>query len=469
MSSPSREMTIPARPLRDRPAYRLVPVILGLLSEVLMIPVLEMALPFRHLLFPFLGFRGIAAMFVLSMFSAPFLSVCIASSIFGLKVDFSVATRTALAGLWIAPFLFCFHIRSWLTIVVWFILVVEFSRLIAFVTRPSGTSPVEEHEALLRDLSFQPIHSSWALDFNSILSSFLLQGAVYLAISSQWLFASLTFFVATLALVRRGARMLLDSPNLKSFNLAKRAPVVMCMVTLLLIFILLPRGGSGDHAANAQGAFAAHAAKPTNGHTMPLVTGDIFPGVLLYPEVQKHTKLIAPPQASGEGVSKSDKPYVIPFDGVYWVWRPPDVHPPTTAILKYGSPTELGFRSTDLSPLWMEAHQELGTHVELTCCTAIEVVIENADLLPQTIKMELVADNAESPGGAIQSLGIQPIPTTEQKIPEPPLQQTLLFSIPNHTNIQNFDELIVRFRLGLWRSSKSAKIAVKQFVLIPRP
>lgn len=459
---------IPVRALRDRPAYRFIPVILGLLCEILMIPILEMELSFRHLLFPFLGLRGIAVVVVFSMFSAAFLTVCIASSIFGLKVDFSIATRTALAGLWIAPFLSCFHIRSWLTIVVWFILVVEFSRLTAFVTKLSETSSAPEREPLLYDFSFQQIDSSWALDFDSILSSFLLQGAVYPAISSQWLFTSLIFLVANIALVRRGARMLLDYPHLKSFNLTKRAPVVICMVTLLLIFIWLPHGGSGDDASNGRGTAEARTERPLNGHTMPLVTGDIFPGVLLYPEVQKHTKLIAPRQANGEGVSKSDKPYVIPFDGVYWVWRPPNVHPPTTAILKYGSPTELGFRSTDLSPLWMEAHQELGTHVKLTCCTAIEVVIENADLLPQTIKMELVADNAESPGGAVQSLGILPIPDTGLKIPEPPVEQRLMFSVPSHTNIQNFDELIVRFRLGLWRNSKSAKIAVKQFVLIPR-
>jgi hypothetical protein len=348
---------------------------------------------------------------------------------------------------------------------------VELFRLRAYVIKSSQDLLVPTAVIAPADLSFPTLDPSWKLDFDSLLSSFLLQLFLYAALGSKFLLAVFAFLIANVALVRRGSRMMLEYPYLKSFNLAARTPTVFCIVTLLLVLVWMPRGGLGDFTSIEENLRPAstHIVKSANAQaTAQLVNSAVFPGVVIYPKDLKHTRVVAPRATNGEGIAKSDKPYVIPFDGVYWVWLPPYSRPPVTAILFNGTPAKLGFHSTDLSPLWMEAHQELATSVDLSCCSAIQVVIEDADPLPQTISIELVAGNIETPAGKTQPLGIQPVPATQQKQTDPPVEQTLTFSIPNHTVLQNVDELTVKFHLSLWRPSKSAKIAIKQFVLVPR-
>jgi hypothetical protein len=157
--------------------------------------------------------------------------------------------------------------------------------------------------------------------------------------------------------------------------------------------------------------------------------------------------------------------FTIPFDGVYWFWRPPADHPPESAVIKHGSPARLTFRSTDGAPLWMEARQNLGSQINIQCCGAIEVEVENADSHPETVAIELTLRSTSAPGGPSESLGMQQLlvraPTTAAKV----IEQTLTFRVPSHLKIRSFDELTVRFRLKWWRGDKSA---VSRFVLVPR-
>lgn len=469
MNSLPEEMLSHIRSPRLRSAsFHLIPIVIGILTGSLPALYAAYVLPFH--IRPYFGIP-IAGIVSCVTFVATLLVTSLTSKICGLGSDFPVAVRTAVVDLWIVPFLFFARIHSWFAVILWAIVIVELFRLSARVIKPSKEWIASNAIHTLGDLSYQRIDLSWTWDFDSLLSSFQLQFCFYAAISSKFLFAVLAFLIASIALVRRGTRLLLDYPYLKSFNMAARMPMVFCIVTLLLVLVWLPRGGLGNFMGveNSLRPASTHVVNSANAQaTTQLVNSVVFPGVLLYPINQKHTRIVAPRLANGEGVGKSDKPYVIPFDGVYWVWRPPNFRPPDTAIVFHGTPAKLGFHTTDLSSLWMEAHQQIGATVDLGCCSAIQVVVENADLLPQTISMELVAGNVETPTGAMQSLGTQPISTSEEKNPDPPFERTLTFSIPNRTSIKNFDELTVRFKLSIWRPGKSAKVAIKQFVLIPR-
>jgi hypothetical protein len=46
--------------------------------------------------------------------------------------------------------------------------------------------------------------------------------------------------------------------------------------------------------------------------------------------------------------------------------------------------------------------------------------------------------------------------------------ETLSFKIPPNPTIQQFDELTVRFHRAPYRATKSAKLAIERFFLVPR-
>jgi len=213
--------------------------------------------------------------------------------------------------------------------------------------------------------------------------------------------------------------------------------------------------------------------KAPQGSNMPADEGD--PGVVLLPEKQTHTRLVAPTPVienallSGHG---STKPLEIPFEGVYWFFRAPDVHPPRTSRQAHGSPEKLDIRSTDRRALSMEAHENLGGMIDLNCCRKIQIAIRNADRYPETVTMELVLINSAAPGKPSQSLGRTMVTSTRHwrlyDKPSSPASETLNFIIPPHASIRRFDEVMVVFRLDAARADAGPKIAIDRFVLIPR-
>jgi hypothetical protein len=119
----------------------------------------------------------------------------------------------------------------------------------------------------------------------------------------------------------------------------------------------------------------------------------------------------------------------------------------------------------------MEARQNLGSLVELSCCRAIEVALSNADRRPGTVAVEVVLTNTRLHGKPHQSLGSLPVNSTLSWIPadnRPPVIEVLRFSVPEQPSIQNFDEITIRFALGSPREEWSAKIGIEKFRLIQR-
>lgn len=385
--------------------------------------------------------------------------------------------RTALTAIWIAPLLLFAGKSSWLALVLWIALTIDCARLFAFVDELAADAVVQNSNSVLNDTASNKPLLSFALlprnfhNLDSFLGAFCLEGAACAFLALHMYIAQLLLLLATIALARRGWRMLQESPSGKPVRLNRRVSSVLAITTILIAFAWLPHTGGGLYSTfeNLLGSMFGRATQVVKADSTVQphehVTELVFPGVILYPNKPHPVRLIVPRPSHGEGSSSGSKPLVIPFDGVYWMWRRPDSGLPKTAVLRFGSPEKLGFRSTDNSQLWMEAHQTLGGTVGLDCCREVEMVVENADEYPDTTAVELVLRNTGLPGQPMQSLGLKQVPG---RGPLSTAEQALAFKIPSGARMDSFNEITVLFRMKWTRGSRSAKIGIHQFVLIPR-
>jgi hypothetical protein len=186
---------------------------------------------------------------------------------------------------------------------------------------------------------------------------------------------------------------------------------------------------------------------------------------LIVSPVAKRTVLEEKPHA------QKDDPVSIPFYGAYWYFRASDGGLPADSIESRGDPASMSFKTTDFTPIAMEARQSFGTLIALSCCRAVELTISNGDHRPGTVAVELILTNTRLPGKPQQSLGICPVNSSLRWSADddrPPVTETLNFRIPAHAAIKNFDEATIRFQMGSPRERWSAKIAVLKFRLIPQ-
>jgi hypothetical protein len=192
-------------------------------------------------------------------------------------------------------------------------------------------------------------------------------------------------------------------------------------------------------------------------------------GIILLPEHEQHTTLVPPLPSMPRDLfdERHRNPLTIPFYGAYWFFKLPDTRPPPSSYVTHGTPTEMTFYAPDSRPLIMEAHQNLGKLIDLSCCREIRIEIKNADRYPGTVSVELILKNTrEEPEGSV-SLGSAPV-TSAPGDPDAPMKETLTFPIPANAAIRQFDELMIRFPRRRTRIFRSAKVAIERFVLVPR-
>jgi hypothetical protein len=183
--------------------------------------------------------------------------------------------------------------------------------------------------------------------------------------------------------------------------------------------------------------------------------------VILIPEVQKHVTIVPPLPAMSEDVFRKDeKPLSIPFYGVYWFYRFPATRPPSDAVTMRGTPEDIRFRSHGRTPLNMEAHQNLGRLIDVSCCSRIQIAVHNSEHTPEPNRIQLILADSSGKGQPAESLGMQPVNGSED--------QTLDFPIRPNFQLRSFDEFTLRFFRGWTQSQLSARISVERFVLVPR-
>ena len=190
----------------------------------------------------------------------------------------------------------------------------------------------------------------------------------------------------------------------------------------------------------------------------------VYQGIIIYPEEQKHTILVPPlPALVMNRPGKPAAPLSIPFFGVYWLYRPPNHRPPPKSLVIRANPEERNLTSTDFVRLNMEARQNLGTYIDISCCRAIQVVAKSAESVPESVWLELTIRDSGDKTAPAQSLGRMPVPPSERPAPV-----TMLFLLRNDLPLRRFDELVAIFHMARYRAWKAAKVGIERFVLQPR-
>ncbi len=240
-------------------------------------------------------------------------------------------------------------------------------------------------------------------------------------------------------------------------------------------------GGAGQSLASVTDAVlrsifngkASRKASSTGREGASVTLGSIYSGIILLPESQPYATIVPPLPALRAGLPLMGRvnPLSIPFFGAYWLFKAPDTSPPPSSIHARGNPAEHTFTSTDHAPLFMEAHQDFGVLLNLSCCRAVQIAVSNADRYFGTVSLELIVVNSRLPGSASQSLGSQRLESTLRWRPGDdgqPLAETLTYPVPANCAVREFDQAIVRFQLAAMRADIAAKTAIERFVLVPR-
>jgi len=196
-----------------------------------------------------------------------------------------------------------------------------------------------------------------------------------------------------------------------------------------------------------------------------------YESVILWPvPPKKQFAAPLPPAISPFGDNRS-KPLVIQFDGVYWYFQPPGQRPGPEAHQAHGSPTAVDIQANNFAPLTMEAHQNLAAAIRLARCRALQVEIENRDNRPGAIALGVLLANSATPAEPSLYLGEQPILSTQSAHfaeKSSPRDEVLRFAIPANTKLRKFDEITVVVLPDIEHAQIGAKIAIRQFELIPR-
>lgn len=358
----------------------------------------------------------------------------------------AVVLRTSVTALWCAPAAFFVTERSAWGFVAGAALVASITRLLYDCRRVFGAAPTRRAPkfysaiciSVCAETGIVAGYMGW-----TIPAAVLLSAAVAIL---TWRLAGISSFVSR-------ARQ----------SLAAMAGILLLFGGLTPYLKIHPRFGAGGAGSRADPG-PLHDPKPS-GSAAFAENGD-YSGVILWPEIEKHVTLVPPrPAMNRKPFAAASEPLEIPFYGAYWYFRAPDKRPPPDSFVLHGNAAVTGFRSADHRPLSMEARQNFGRLIELSCCSGIRVVIANADRYAGTVSLELILINTSIAEHPSQSLGKADVTSIPRQAP---VDQTLNFSIPSDPAIRQFDEVTIRFHLDPLRIDRGAKIAIEKFVLIPR-
>jgi hypothetical protein len=471
------------------PVARSFPAIAGLLAAGAVIALVGSVLPPRTLSWTQLLGSAVQRIGTASLVCALFVSAfCAISSRISRTQSARLVIQTSQAAIWLAPLALFIRENSLWTITLAAVFAILAAR--ALYALQECCAPTGARELVV--LTLHPGHLAEALAFRpwtstaaalcaqtgalTVLAGYTFAGTVLVAIAfGVWTW----FFKATDA---SPAQPSSDSPNSQSLSLPALALAMLFMIAGLIPYLRVSRGfGRYGTASRTHRWYASPAGGPgqkppdvvsSEDSTVASSGGD--PGIILLPTKQAYTKLVAPspvrltrPSTAGE----SANPLVIPFNGVYWFFKAPDTQPPRSSRQAHASPEMVDIRSIDRRPLSIEAHEHLGTLINLDCCSRIQIAIRNADRYPETVSLELVLINTslrEKPSQSLGRIMVRSTPPWDLHKARPPLDETLNFAIPARSFLRRFDAVKIVFRLDRVRADAGARIAIDHLVLVPR-
>lgn len=258
-----------------------------------------------------------------------------------------------------------------------------------------------------------------------------------------------------------------------TLRLARATSTAVLITTVLLLLGLQHGVSSGAMDAFAlDRRFSLRRVPPQRkGAEKPVSDLSGYRRIILWPLPEKKTVVVPVPRPTSPSGFNIGKPVTIRFDGSYWYFQPLGNGVGTRAHVARGSPLNVDVRSINHIPLVMEAHQSLAAAIPLACCREIQVAIENYDNAPGVIALGVLLTDSTSLGKPTLYLDQQTVVSTEPgrfTVKSSPVREVLRFRVPNHAKIRQFDEITLIFFLDLERPYTGAKIAIKQFDLIPR-
>jgi hypothetical protein len=415
--------------------YPWVKVIAGLAAALLAARFL-CPVPPRHLFSSGLALIASALVYVALIALAAIVSMRF------VRTESSIYTRCAAAAVWAAPLAILATERSaWVAIPL--IALVILATPLFGLNRDAPPPSADFH--LLRQLP----------------SSFIV--AVFIQLAA--IAAMIRFPGVAGILVSIGAAMLVwrvTAVDPQARSRPRRAVALTILAIAFTIFGMLPYQSSWL-AAGAERAAGAGDSDPASGTTGDGILADSFRGVILLPEIQHRVTLVAPlPLLSRNPFREKKTSLDIPFYGVYWFFRMPNMRPPQGSIEMHGKPSELTFRSHDSRPLTMEGHQSLGTPFQIGCCRSVRLAITNRDRFTGSVAIELILVDTFEAGKPFQSLGILTVQSAYG------MDEVLEYPIPRSSAISQFDEFTIRFHRPYLHARESANVAIDRFILQPR-
>ena len=282
-----------------------------------------------------------------------------------------------------------------------------------------------------------------------------LQVSVIAVANQRFVIASLLVCGALAAMRRLAWRRRSAAPQPRFTSLLAGAMLISFLGTV-------PLGGGGG-----EGLF------PEANHPRRVLTstnqGGDYNGLFLHPKPERIVSLVPPPPSlrSATIASPKDNPYRVPFFGIYWVFRFPELAPPPASFRGEGDPEGMNLRSMDKRPIRVEARQNFGRIIDLSCCSRIQVQVRNSDRYPGTVRMELLL--RDSRNLSMVSLGSRELRSTLRfrlYDNRTTVKETVDYTVPG--GAAPFDEAVVRFHLEKGRERRAAKIAIEAFVFVPR-
>jgi hypothetical protein len=247
---------------------------------------------------------------------------------------------------------------------------------------------------------------------------------------------------------------------------SQRASVLLCVLAFLITAATLI-AGAGGRLSGGSAAREASGKPPDAAQGLAAQAPQFdYVGIILWPPPVKKTKiLMLPPPANSFAPGTRARPVVIPFDGPYWYFKAPSKRPAVSAHLAHAKPTEVNIHSTDFRPLHMEAHQDLGSPIELRRCGEIDLAITNNDARLGKIELALTLTDSTTPGQPSVSLGekliassaVDPIPMNR-----PAVKEVLHFLVPRSSKLSRFDAIAVDFLPAKERSRGGARVSIRR-------
>ncbi len=367
---------------------------------------------------------------------------------------------------WLAPLVLFVTQASWWAVLAIIVVVSSAARLAYFGYHGHAGESPQEIQTSFELLATPPFPAFFQQILPGLVAAFCLNSVILAALASRPFIATALCGVSAAIITWRWSAWTYSAERRAVSVLGRMVPLAFWIATA----IIFTAGGLTRYLREG-GATDAHARR----EKIPIrLSGDLssYKGVILFEE-RRPEELVVPRRSLLLRPSLSrvaSQPLNIPFAGVYWFYQAPDRQPREDSLRKQGSPAQLRFQSNDGRRLLMEARQNLGRLIDVDCCSEVLITITNAETDSTVVALELSLVNTTIPGTPVLALGAAKAASQMAAGPHnnKQVQQTLAYKIPAAPTIRQFDELIVAFHRAEPVTIRSTKVAIHQFVLVPR-